>query len=173
MENDKVNILLAGPAILLLSVAALAAFLLLLFAAGQLPKLTMLVAQASVRRMRGRILLVAWGILAELLLIALAAGIGQIKVLGLLALVVLWLAFALAGLGICIAARRAGRALLAALGEAEDDAVCSLLIGLLVLSLAALIPVIGWAVTLAAAATGVGIVWETLFRWGKWPATPS
>jgi hypothetical protein len=175
MNDGAINLFLAGPAILLLVLASLAAFLLMLMAAGRLAALMTLVARTATRRMQGRLQPIVWGLASELLLAALAAVLFRTKVLALLGLVVLFLGAALAGLGACLAARRAGRALLAAVGETEElDALCSFLVGLLSLLLAAFVPFVGWAVVLTAAASGVGVVLEAAFRRDEGPPlTPS
>lgn len=173
MKDSPVYWFLAGPATLLLLLAALSSSMLILTAFARLPVVTSLAERSATCRIHGRIVPILWGVAAELLLVLCAGILFRVKILGLLGLVVLFLAFALAGLGLCLTAIRAGRALLNAFGEEGGDALCSLLVGLLVFLLAVIVPFVGWFVAAAATLAGVGVVLETLFRRDSSPFTPS
>lgn len=163
MKGNAPGALLVGPALLLLLLAVLSAYALLLVASGQLNGLVSLGRGAARRLRRGRGLLVFWGLSSALLVVILAVTLFKIKPLALLGLAVLLVGLTLAGLGLCVAALRAGSRLAAELTLPGASPTRNIILGILTLLLASIVPVLGWVVVALLAAGGLGAVLEELF----------
>jgi len=155
---QAVGVASAGPIVLLLSLAAVALVYLILAAFRKQDGLMALVQSASLVAGKGRFLTTLWGVLAEILVIAGGSIIAKVPQAGLLVVLVFFVAFALAGLGLCVGAEVAGRRLHGELAGGEVSPLKALGIGLQVLTLAAAIPVVGWIVVGLMAANGVGSI---------------
>jgi len=155
---EAVGVAAAGPIILLLSLAGVALVYLILAAFRKQDGVMTLVQSASPVASKGKILNTLWGVLAEILLIAGGSIIAKLPQAGLLVVLVFFIAFALAGLGLCVSAEVAGRRLHGELAGGEVSPLKALGIGLQVFTLAAAIPVVGWIVVGLLAANGVGSI---------------
>lgn len=111
---------------------------------------------------QGRAIQTLWGVAATVFLIALAGVLFSTKVLALLGALVLAACFALAGLGLGVAALGLGRRLQDAAGSLAAEPLDGLKLGLWALLLASLLPFVGWLLVVLALASGIGAVLELL-----------
>lgn len=165
MKNpvQAVGLLLSGPALLLIVLACLALFMLVLVASGRAGRFVTAGRQAADRLEQGGPLPTLWGLSAIVLVLAAAAVLSSLKILGLLALLVFLTGVFLLGAGLSVAAVRVGRILADAFGLLDTDDIGALRLGLGTLFAASCLPLLGWLGVALAAASGVGAFLETLF----------
>lgn len=161
--QQTLGLFLAGPTVLLVTLACLALFVLLLVGLRRADRLAALGVRAVERLERGGPLPTLWGLAAGVLVFAASGVLFGTKVLALAGVLVLLSGIVLLGLGLAVAALRVGRTLAEALDQAPGEDAAALRLGLGALFLAALVPFLGWIGAGLAVASGAGAVLEALF----------
>lgn len=162
MNGEMLRLFLGGPFVLLFGVGCLASLAVLAAGIGRLPLLTTPIEQAVLRLERARVLPIFWGAAAAALFATALGILSKIPALGLLNILLLVFALALAGLGLGAAAIWLGSALCQSVDSDRADTLAYLQTGLITLLAVSFLPVVGWTLAGLALAAGTGAVVEAL-----------